>query len=78
MAEGCPIHTGTRCCLWQQTAWWAAEEQGWDISPGYSQGGQGLGLGPAEPPGRTYQPVGRAGPEEECVVSGEGVAASSN
>ena len=42
VAEGCPTRSGTRCCLWQQTAWWAAEEQGRDLSTRYSQGGQGL------------------------------------
>lgn len=54
VAEGCPSRSGTRCCLWQQTAWWVTEEQVWDWSTRYSQGGQGLCLSPAESMGAFY------------------------
>lgn len=79
VAEGCPTHTGTRCCLWPQTAWWAAEEQGWDMRTRYLLYKEGGTLvGPSRGDGVILVRWSRLGLWREHVVSGDGVAASSH
>lgn len=66
VAEGCPTHTGTRCCLWPQTAWWAAEEQGWGMRTRYLfiiQRGRDFGWAQQRRWGHSSQVV-KAGPVE--------------
>lgn len=63
VAEGCPIHTGTRCCLWPQTAQWTAADRHRTRIPGIYKEGRDFGWAQQRLPGHFSQIV-RAGPVE--------------